>query len=79
MLKEADVYAADIVAQDGRHMLNSPADWWTILLGSEYRGTIEQLDPEARERVRYANLTSVQNSQIRELETNVVYDVAREG
>jgi ubiquinone/menaquinone biosynthesis C-methylase UbiE len=77
MLKEAEVYTADIVAEDGRHTLNSPDDWWSILSGSGYRGTIEQLDPEARERVRYANITSVENSQIQVVETNVVYAVAR--
>jgi ubiquinone/menaquinone biosynthesis C-methylase UbiE len=77
MLNEAGVWAADIVAEDGRHTLNSPDDWWTILLGSGYRGTIEQLDPDARERVRYANLASVGSSQIREVETNVVYALAR--
>src|SRR5262245_54947268 len=77
MLNEAEIDTADVVAEDGRHPLNSPDDWWAIVLGSGYRGTIEQLDPEARERVRRANLMSVQNSQIRVVETNVVYAVAR--
>ena len=77
MLNEAEVDTADVVAEDGRHPLNSPDDWWAIVLGSGYRGTIEQLDPEARERVRRANLRFVQNSQIHVVETNVVYAVAR--
>jgi hypothetical protein len=77
MLKEAEVDTADVVAESGRHQLNSPDDWWTILLGSGYRGTIDQLDPEARERIRQANLSYVQKSQIRAVETNVVYAVAR--
>ena len=77
MLKEAEVDTADVVAEDGRHPLNSPDDWWAIVLGSGYRGTIEQLDTGARERVRQANLRSVENSQIRVVGTNVVYAVAR--
>src|SRR4030095_2015414 len=77
MLKEAEVDTTDVVAEDGRHPLNSPDDWWAIVLGSGYRGTIEQLAPEARERVRRENLRSVQNSRIRMVETNVVYAVAR--
>jgi ubiquinone/menaquinone biosynthesis C-methylase UbiE len=77
MLKEAEVDTADLVAESGRHQLNSSDDWWTILLGSGYRGTIDQLDLEARERIRQANLSYVQKSQIRAVETNVVYAVAR--
>jgi len=77
MLKEAEIDTAEIVAEDGRHPLNSPDDWWAIVLGSGYRGTIEQLDPEARERVRHENLSSVLRFQIRVVETNVVYAVAR--
>jgi len=77
MLKEADVDITDVVAESGRQTLKAPDDWWAIVLGSGYRGTIEQLDPEARERVRQANLTSVQNSKIRAVETNVVYAVAK--
>ncbi|MGH9841668.1 MAG: class I SAM-dependent methyltransferase [Blastocatellia bacterium] len=76
MLKEAEVDAADAVAESGGHPLNSPDDWWAIVLGSGYRGTIEQLDPEVRERVRQATLSSVQISLIRTVETNVVYAVA---
>ncbi|HKQ76471.1 MAG TPA: class I SAM-dependent methyltransferase [Blastocatellia bacterium] len=79
MLKEAEIDAADVVSESGRQTLGSPGDWWAIVSGSGYRGTIEQLDPEARERVRHANLTAIQNSQIREVETNVVYAVARKG
>lgn len=77
MLKEADIDLAEVVAEDGRHPLNSPDDWWAIVLGSGYRGTLEQLDPEARERVRQANLSLVQKSRIQVVETNVVYAVAR--
>jgi hypothetical protein len=77
MLKEAEVGASDVVAEDGRQTFDSPDDWWTVVLGSGYRGTIEQLDREARERVRQANLSHVRNSQMRAVETNVVYAVAR--
>jgi ubiquinone/menaquinone biosynthesis C-methylase UbiE len=77
MLSEAGVDAAEVVAEDGRHKLSSPDDWWAVVLGSGYRGTVEQLDSAARERVRQANLTELQNSGIRVIETNVVYAIAR--
>jgi ubiquinone/menaquinone biosynthesis C-methylase UbiE len=77
LLKEAEIETADVVAENGRHPLNSPDDWWAIVLGSGYRGTVDQLDPAARERVRQANLRYVQNSQLQAVETSVVYAVAR--
>lgn len=77
MLNEAGINTAEVVAESGCHLLHSPEDWWAIVLGSGYRGTIEQLDPEARERVRQANLSAVRNARIQAVETNVVYAVAR--
>jgi len=44
----------DVVAGVGSQPLGSPEDWWPMVLGTGYRGTIEQLDTEARERVRAA-------------------------
>ncbi len=41
-----------------------------------YRGTEEQLDPEALARVRAANLDYVRRSAVREVEANVVYVTA---
>ena len=42
-------------------------------LGSGYRGTVEQLSPEDRERVRRANLDFIERTSLRELEANVLY------
>jgi hypothetical protein len=42
-----------------------------------YRATVDQLGPEAAERVRAANVTDLRERGIRELETNVVYARAR--
>lgn len=77
LLEEAEIETSDIVAENGQHSLDSPEDWWAIILGSGYRGTIEQLDREAQERIRQTNLSYVQNSGIRLVETNVVYAIAR--
>jgi hypothetical protein len=46
-------------------------------MGSGYRGTVEQLSPEDQERVREANLSYIRREGIYEMETNVVYAVAR--
>jgi ubiquinone/menaquinone biosynthesis C-methylase UbiE len=69
--------AAEIDAVAGTHPIPSPDAWWAGVLGSGYRGTVDQLTPEARERVRAANAEYIQRTGVREVEANVVYAVAR--
>lgn len=76
MLSAAGVSDAAIIAEAGRHPLNSPDDWWAIAMGSGYRGTLAQLDPEAFSRVRDRNLARLRESGAKSIETNVVYAVA---
>jgi len=73
MLRGGGVETADIVAETGTHPFTSPNDWWPIVLGSGYRGTIDQLPPDARERVRQAMLHQLRDRQITAVQTNVVY------
>jgi Methylase involved in ubiquinone/menaquinone biosynthesis len=58
------------------HPISSVEDWWTIVLGSGYRGTIEQLNPLERERVKEANLAFIRDEKISAIETNVLYALA---
>lgn len=77
MLLEAGVRADEVLAEADAQPLSSPEDFWTIALGSGYRGTIEQLDPEARERVRQATLDYISEHNVQSVETNAVYAIAR--
>ena len=36
--------------------------WWQIILGTGYRATVEQLDGEARDRVRSATLEALRGA-----------------
>jgi hypothetical protein len=76
VLREGGVESAEIVAEPGEHAIPSPEAWWAAILGSGYRGTLEQLDDEGRERVRLANLDYVRRSGVRAVEANVVYAIA---
>jgi ubiquinone/menaquinone biosynthesis C-methylase UbiE len=76
MLREAGIEACDVTPQAGSHSIASPEDWWSTLLGSGYRGTIDQLNPRSRERVREANLQFVREFRITAVEANVLYAVA---
>ena len=76
LLREAGIDHARVVAEDGQHPIPSAEAWWSAVLGSGYRGTVEQLDPKEHERVRTANLNYVAASGIRSVEANVVYATA---
>jgi len=76
LLREGGVEYADVVAEPGTHPIPSAEAWWSAVLGSGYRGTLDQLDAAARERVRAANFDYVRTSGIDRVEANVVYAVA---
>ena len=77
LLTSAGIPSAEIVAEPGRHPLVSPAAWWLLVMGSGYRGTVEQLTPEARERVKARSLQYLASAHITEVEANVIYEVSR--
>jgi len=76
LLRAGGIDHADVVAEAGTHPIPTPEAWWSAVLGSGYRGTIEQLDATDRERVRAANFDYVRRSGIASMETNVIYAVA---
>jgi ubiquinone/menaquinone biosynthesis C-methylase UbiE len=76
ILDEADVASPRIIAENRLHPIRSPEDWWTIVLGSGYRGTIEQLNQVEREKVKEANLAFIRDENISAVETNVLYALA---
>jgi ubiquinone/menaquinone biosynthesis C-methylase UbiE len=77
VFQEAGVPSVDIAPESGTHLLTTAGDWWTIVLGSGFRGTVEKLDPAARERVRTQTLNRLQADGVKRIETNVLYAVAR--
>jgi hypothetical protein len=77
LLAEAGVADADILAEDGRQVLRSPEDWWTIVLGSGFRSVVDQMGSDTAERVRTANLAWIGSQDVTSVETNVIYATAR--
>lgn len=72
----AGINSVEVVAEDGLQALRIPEDWWTIALGSGLRWTIDQMGPEAANRVRKHNLEWIRNNAIQSIETNVIYAIA---
>jgi ubiquinone/menaquinone biosynthesis C-methylase UbiE len=68
---------AEVVTEDGVQVLRSPADWWTVALGSGLRWTIDQMGPVTAARVREDNLRWVEEHDVTAIETNAIYAVAR--
>ncbi len=76
VLEEAGVPSPKISAENRLHPINSANDWWSIVLGSGYRGTIEQLTETERDAVEEANLAFITDEKISAVETNVLYALA---
>ena len=76
LLTEGGIEKADVIAEDGQQALQSPEDWWTVVRGSGYRWTLEQMDYETAARVREANLATLLESGTKSIETNVIYALA---
>jgi hypothetical protein len=75
-LNGSGVDSAKVIAENRLHPIGSVQDWWTIVLGSGYRGTIEQLNQSERETVKEANLTFMHKAKVVAIETNVLYALA---
>lgn len=78
LLAAAGFNEIEVVAEPGSQSINAPDEWWPMVMGSGYRGTIEQLSPLDRERIRLENIAFLQCMSVRSVEANVVYAVARE-
>ncbi len=76
LLEEGGATQVEVVAEAGTHPLVTPEDWWTMCLGGGCRGTIDQLDAAAQERVRDTNIQFLQQQQIQALDVDVLYAIS---
>jgi hypothetical protein len=76
MLRKGGVDPDEVIAENRWHSLRSPDDWWTTVMGTGYRGTVERLSFAERAAVREANLAFIRDHEITRLPTNALYAVA---
>jgi len=76
LFNEGGVEIVNVHAESGTHELASVESWWAAVLGSGYRGTMDQLDAAARDYVWKVNEKYFANSSPLAVEANVVYGVA---
>jgi ubiquinone/menaquinone biosynthesis C-methylase UbiE len=77
LLRSGGAEFVETHAESGTHELAAPEAWWAAVLGSGYRGTLDQLDETDREHVRRVNMNYIRESGITSVEANVVYGLAR--
>ena len=73
---EAGLADPKVEAEADSQPVDSPDDWWAMIMGSGYRGTVEQLSPVDQERVRTENFDFIRRESLRSLESNVIYGSA---
>jgi 2-polyprenyl-3-methyl-5-hydroxy-6-metoxy-1,4-benzoquinol methylase len=59
LFAEAGIPGASAQLELHDQALARPEEWWDVVMGSGFRGTVEQLDPAARERVRARNVAAL--------------------
>jgi hypothetical protein len=65
-----------VTAERGTHRLLTSDDFWQIVLGSGYRGTVDALTPEQVDAVRDAVVGELRLRCVQAITTNVVYSHA---
>jgi len=75
LFQQAGIADVEIEGEDYPLILESAEEFWTVAMGTGYRGTIDQLAGEQRERVRAACLTLRERS----LRSPALYAVAGKG
>ncbi len=79
LLEAGGATGIEVTAEAGTHGLAAPEDWWTMAMGGGLRGTIDQLEPEAWERVRRANVEFLRSRAVEALRVEVLYAIAQKG
>ena len=69
----ADLPTPEIVLEPGTHPVPGDDEVWALLMGSGYRGTIEQLSASDRGRVRSEVMGQVRAESIASVRTDVIY------
>jgi len=76
LFTDSGIEEVQITAEEGTQTLVSPEDWWTVVLGSGYRWTVEQMNSETAAGVREVNIEAIKRNGVTSIETNVIYAVA---
>ncbi len=77
MLQDAAITGIQIEHEVRHHPIATAADWWTIVRGSGYRGTLDQLSAKEIETVRQLNFEGIERVECREIATDALLAIAK--
>ena len=77
LLRGAGISDPKVRAETSQQPLRTADDWWTIVIGSGFVWTVDQMGVETAQRVREDNLNSLRARAATSIETNAIYAVAR--
>jgi len=77
LFESAGVDESEVVAENATHRINQPDDWWSMVIGTGYRGTVQQLSETDYEEVRRENIEFIRSHDVRDVEANVLYGTAQ--
>lgn len=76
LLRDAGVPHAQVISESGSQPLRAPEDWWSIVMGTNLRWTVDQMGPELAAQVRDDNLKWAAENDVTSVQTNVIYAAA---
>ncbi len=76
LLAEGGFRRIQVRAERNSQPIEKPEDWWAMVMGSGYRGTVDQLTEAERDGIKNANFGFIIQSQINSVEANVLYGKA---
>jgi SAM-dependent methyltransferase len=76
MFAEARIGTPEIEHEKRLQPVSTAQDWWTIVCGSGYRGTLEQLSAQEYDTVRQNNLIEFEQSRCRAVQIDALFGVA---
>jgi ubiquinone/menaquinone biosynthesis C-methylase UbiE len=77
LLTDAGIPDPRIEGEGSRQSLRSVDDWWTIVIGSGFVWTVEQMGDRNARLVREDNLNTLRAQSAASIEANVIYAVAK--
>ena len=79
LMRAGGVSDADITPISGHQTLRSADDWWTVVLGSGLRGTVDAMDADIAVRVRDKTVGWTRQNGVQAIQTNLICAIAVKG
>jgi ubiquinone/menaquinone biosynthesis C-methylase UbiE len=79
LLRDGGVPKADIAHIPASQALQTPEDWWTLVIGSGLRAAVDAMDAPTAARLHDTIVGWVQENHATSIQTNAIYAVATKG